>query len=58
MGGEIGSGLYAPDLRETTPISSPGGFISSLHKNAKSLALPLLTFSAFAFAASVPLLRA
>ena len=23
VGGEIGSGLYAPDLRETSPISSP-----------------------------------
>ena len=58
VGGEIGSGLYALDLRETSPISSPGGFVSSLHKYAKSLALPLLTFSVFAFAASVPLLRA
>ena len=43
---------------KTSPISSPVGFDSSLHKCANSLALPLLTFSAFAFAASVPLLRA
>ena len=58
MGGEIGSGLYAPDLRETSPISSPSGFILPLHKYVKSLAPPLLTLPAFAFAASKPLLRA
>ena len=61
----VGAWAVRPDLGnrsgflgKTFPISSPGGFVSSLYKYAKSLALPLLTFSAFTFAASVPLLRA
>jgi len=45
-----------PDLRETSPISSPICFIPFLHKYATSLAPPLLTLPAFAFAALEPLL--
>ena len=55
MGGDIGSGLYAPDLRETSPISSPVYFAFILHKYAMSLAPPLLTLPALAFAALEPL---
>ena len=45
-----------PDLRETFSISSPARFASFLHKYAMSLAPPLLTLPAFAFAALEPLL--
>ena len=56
MGGKIGSRLTVPDLRETFPILSPAHFTSFLHKYATSLAPPLLTLPAFAFAALEPLL--
>jgi hypothetical protein len=45
------------DLRETSPISSPDYFIPFLHKYETSLAPPLLTLAAFAFAAFELLLR-
>ena len=44
------------DLRETFLISSPAHFAPFLHKYAMSLAPPLLTLPAFAFAALEPLL--
>ena len=56
MGGKIGSGLTVSDLRETSLISSPVRFVPFLHKYATSLAPPLLTLLAFAFAALEPLL--
>ena len=56
MGGLIGSGLTAPDLMETSPISSPVRFAPFLHKYVTSLAPLLLTLPAFAFAALEPLL--
>ena len=57
MGGLIGSRLTAPDLRETSPISSPVCFTPFLHKYVTSLAPLLLTLPAFAFSALEPLLR-
>ena len=56
MGSKIGSGLTAPDLRETSPILSPVRFAPFLHKYVMSLAPLLLTLSAFAFTALEPLL--
>ena len=41
--GKIGSWLTAPDRGETSPISSPVHFTSSLHKYPKSPAPPRLT---------------
>ena len=57
MGGKIRSGLTMPDLRETFPILSPARFTPFLHKYAMSLAPPLLTLPAFAFAALEPVAR-
>ena len=51
MGGKIGSGLTISDSRETSPILSPIHFTPFQHKYATSLAPPLLTLPAFAFAA-------
>ena len=48
MGSKIGSGLTAPDLRETSPISSPVRFAFTLHKYATILAPPLLTLPVLA----------
>ena len=57
LGGLIGSGLTALDLRETSPISSPVHFSPFLHKYVTSLAPLLLTLPAFTFSAFEPLLR-
>ena len=57
MGGLIGFGLTAPDLRKTSLISSPVRFAPFLHKYVMSLAPLLLTLPAFAFSAFEPLLR-
>ena len=57
MGGLIGSRLTAPDLRETSPISSPVCFTPFLHKYVTSLAPLLLTLPAFALSAFKPLLK-
>ena len=57
MGGLIGSGLTAPDLRGTSPVSSLVHFAPFLHKYVTSLTPFLLTLPAFAFSASKPLLR-
>ena len=45
------------DSRETSPISSLGRFVLSLHKYETSLAPPLLTFPVLAFSAYEPLSR-
>ena len=57
MGGLIGSGLSVPNLRETSPISSPVCFVPFLHKYVMSLTPPLLTLPIFAFSAFEPLQR-
>ena len=46
-----------PDLRETSPVSSPIRFVPFLHKYVTSLTPPLLTLPALVFSASKPLLR-
>jgi len=56
MGCKIESRLTISDLRETPLISLSVRFIPFLHKYATSLAPPLLTLPAFAFAALEPLL--
>ena len=56
MGGLIGSGLTAPDLRETSLVSLPIRFAPFPHKYITSLTPLPFTLPTFAFAALEPLL--